>query len=60
VVAPLTLPGARWREQNDGAFDDRLWSDTEQAAAFWRDLAAAPVDHPAVAADNILNEPAPD
>lgn len=63
VVAPLSLPGARWRQQNGGAFDDRLWSDpawTEQAVRFWTDLAAALKDHPAVAGYNILNEPAPE
>lgn len=63
ALAPLTLPGARWRQQNDGAFDDRLWSDpafAAEATAFWRDLAAALGDHPAIAAWNILNEPAPE
>lgn len=63
VVTPLSLPGARWKQQNDGKFDDRLWSDpafAEQAAAFWHDLADALKDHPAVAAYNLLNEPAPE
>lgn len=63
VIAPLTLPGARWAQQNDGVFDDRLWSDPDfqQAAVdFWRELAAALWDHPAIAAYNILNEPAPE
>lgn len=63
VVAPLSLPGARWKQQNGGIFDDRLWSDpafAEQAAAFWRDLAGALKDHPSVAAYNLLNEPAPE
>ena len=63
AVTPLSLPGARWRQQNGGRFDDRLWSDpafADQAAAFWRDLAAALKDHPAVAAYNLLNEPAPE
>lgn len=63
AVTPLSLPGARWRQQNGGRFDDRLWSDpafADQAAAFWRDLAAALKDHPAVAAYDILNEPAPE
>ena len=27
VLVPLELPGARWVQQNDGKFDDRLWSD---------------------------------
>lgn len=63
VVAPLTLPGGRWSQQNGGAFDDRLWADPAfqtQAVQFWSDLAAALSDHPAIAAYNILNEPAPE
>ncbi|MDO3384768.1 cellulase family glycosylhydrolase [Gilvimarinus sp. SDUM040013] len=63
VVAPLTLPGARWSQQNGGKFDDRLWSDPafqNQATQFWVDLAAALKDHPNIAAYNILNEPAPE
>jgi aryl-phospho-beta-D-glucosidase BglC (GH1 family) len=61
VIAPLSLPGSRWQQQNGGKFDDRLWSDRaywDQAAAFWADLASALADHPAVAAYNIVNEPA--
>ncbi|MDX5594427.1 glycoside hydrolase family 5 protein [Pseudovibrio sp. SPO723] len=63
VLVPLSLPGARWTQQNGGKFDDRLWSDTqywEQSAQFWQDLAAELKDHPAIAAYNILNEPAPE
>jgi len=63
VVTPLSLPGARATQLNGGKFDDRLWSDRrywEQAAAAWRDLAAALEDHPAVAAYNLLNEPVPE
>jgi hypothetical protein len=63
VVTPLELPGARWVQLNDNKFDDRLWSDARfapQAAAFWRDLAAALKDHPAIAAYNLINEPVPE
>jgi len=63
VVTPLSLPGARWIQQNNDQFDDRLWSDKrywKQSAAFWRDLAAALKDHPAVAAYNLVNEPVPE
>jgi hypothetical protein len=63
VLTPLELPGARWVQLNDGQFDDRLWSDARfapQAAAFWRDLAAALADHPAIAAYNLVNEPVPE
>lgn len=63
VVTPLSLPGARWKQQNGDKFDDRLWSDpafSDQAVKFWRDLAGALKDHPAIAAYNLLNEPAPE
>ena len=63
VLTTLELPGSRWRQQNDGQFDDRLWSDKRywlQSAAFWRDLAAGLADHPAIAAYNLLNEPVPE
>jgi hypothetical protein len=63
VVTPLSLPGARWIQQNHNQFDDRLWSDKRfwrQSAAFWRDLAGALKDHPAIAAYNLVNEPVPE
>ncbi|MFO1055513.1 MAG: cellulase family glycosylhydrolase [Dongiaceae bacterium] len=63
VIVPLTLPGMRWAQNNGDRFDGRLWTDRawwEQAARFWRDLATALKDEPAVAAYNIVNEPAPE
>lgn len=63
VIAPLSLPGMRWSQNNQGQFDDRLWQDKRywaQAVNFWRDLAQALKDHPAVAAYNLINEPAPE
>lgn len=63
VIAPLTLPLMRWAQNNNGAFDDRLWQHPRnwpEAVAFWRDLALALRDHPAVAAYNVVNEPAPE
>lgn len=63
VIAPLSLPGMRWSQNNQGHFDDRLWQDKRywvQSAAFWRDLAQALKGHPAVAAYNLVNEPAPE
>ncbi len=63
VLTPLELPGARWSQLNDGKFDDRLWSEpryADQAAAFWKDLATALRDHPAIAAYNLVNEPVPE
>lgn len=63
VITPLSLPGMRWAQNNDNRFDDRLWQDKRfwaQAARFWRDVALALKDHPAVAAYNLVNEPAPE
>ena len=63
VLTPLTLPGSRWIQQNNGTFDDRLWSDpayADQVAAFWRDLAEALAGHPAVVGYNLINEPVPE
>lgn len=63
TIAPLSLPGMRWAQNNNGQFDDRLWQDKrywQQSAMFWRDLAAQLKDNPAVAAYNLINEPAPE
>ncbi|NQD77227.1 cellulase family glycosylhydrolase [Pseudomonas sp. CrR7] len=63
VIAPLSLPGMRWSQNNQGQFDDRLWQDKRywrQAEAFWRDVARELKDHPAIAAYNLINEPAPE
>ncbi|CRI55862.1 glycoside hydrolase family 5 protein [Pseudomonas sp. CCOS 191] len=63
VITPLSLPGMRWAQNNDNRFDDRLWQDKRfwaQAARFWRDVALALKDHPAIAAYNLVNEPAPE
>ncbi|MGY4494157.1 hypothetical protein ACVW0A_004413 [Pseudomonas sp. TE3610] len=63
VITPLSLPGMRWSQNNNDQFDDRLWQDKAwwtQSASYWRDLARALKDHPAVAAYNLINEPAPE
>lgn len=63
VITPLSLPYKRWAQNNGNRFDDRLWQDRahwDVAASFWRDLAAELKDHPAVAAYNLVNEPAPE
>ena len=63
VIAPLTLPGARFSQHNDDQYDDRLWSDKTywaQTAEFWAELSMALKDHPAVIGYNMLNEPAPE
>jgi len=63
VLAPLSLPLLRWRQHNNNRPDDRLWQSLENqqpAQAFWRDLARALKDHPALVAYNLINEPAPE
>ncbi len=63
VLAPLSLPGARFRQFNGGRRDGRLWTDEvylEQAVQFWRDLADRMKDHPAVVGYDLLNEPHPE
>lgn len=63
VLVPLSLPGNRWVQHNGDRQDERLWRDRAywaQSAAFWRDLAAAVKDHPALAGYNLLNEPTPE
>lgn len=63
VITPLSLPGMRWSQNNQGRFDDRLWRDKEywrQSENYWRDLAGALKGNPAVAAYNLINEPAPE
>ncbi|ESQ90488.1 glycoside hydrolase family 5 protein [Asticcacaulis benevestitus] len=63
VIVPLNLPGNRWSPQKGIKADDRLWADRkywQQSAAFWRDLATALKDHPAVVGYNLINEPTPE
>jgi hypothetical protein len=63
VLAPLGLPGNRWRQNNGTRPDLRLWQDKsywQQAAQFWGELAASLKDHPAIVAYNIINEPIPE
>lgn len=63
VITMLSLPGSRWKQNNQDKDDLRIWKDEKyqaQAALFWQDLAAALKDHPAVIGYNILNEPHPE
>ncbi len=63
AIAPLSLPGNRWSQNNDDKDDLRLWSDKNywrQAACFWNELAQKLYKHPAVYAYNIINEPTPE
>jgi hypothetical protein len=63
VITPLSLPGNRWIQNNEGRRDLRLWNERkywQQAADFWLELAANLKRHPAVYAYNVLNEPTPE
>ncbi len=63
VLTVFSLPGCRWKQQNDNKFDYRLWQDKKyhaQSAAFWKELASAVKDHPAIMGYNLLNEPHPE
>lgn len=63
VLTMLSLPGARWRQLNDGKDDSRLWREPAfagEAESFWCDLARSLADHPAIVGYNPLNEPHPE
>jgi hypothetical protein len=63
VLTMLSLPGARTKQLNGDRDDARLWRDDafqDQAAAFWRSLAARLGRHPALVAYSPLNEPHPE
>lgn len=63
VIAPLSLPGSRWRQKNNNQNDLRIWQNEEyqnQAIRFWRQLSFLHKDHPAIIGYNILNEPHPE
>ena len=62
VLTMFSLPGARYRQDNNNQFDYRLWSEEsyqEQALKFWKDISSQLKDHPAVVGYNPLNEPYP-
>lgn len=63
VITLLSLPGARWRQNNNNQEDLRIWQDEEYqdlAVLFWKELASLLKDHPAVVGYNIVNEPHPE
>lgn len=63
VLTLLSLPGSRWRQNNQGKDDLRIWEQKKyqsQAAFFWKILAKELKDHPAVVGYNLLNEPHPE
>lgn len=63
VLTPISLPGARWVQNNNGIKDGRLWKDEKyqnQTCEFWGDLAQRLKNHPAIVGYNIQNEPHPE
>ncbi|CAL8117720.1 unnamed protein product [Orchesella dallaii] len=60
VLTMLSLPGSRWKQNNNDKDDLRLWLSKEfqnQAVKFWKELATELKDHPAIVGYDILNEP---
>lgn len=60
VLTMLSLPGSRWKQNNNDKDDLRLWQSDEfvkQCASFWHDLASRLEDHPAIVGYDVLNEP---
>jgi endoglucanase len=63
LLVPISMPGCRWRQRNNNRRDGRLWKDFafwRQSNQYWRDLARALRDHPAIAGFDLMNEPAPE
>lgn len=63
VITPISLPGARWKQNNNNVQDGRLWKEEkyqQQSIRFWKELAAKLKGHPAVVGYNIKNEPHPE
>ena len=63
VLTLLSLPGSRWRQNNQDQDDLRLWKQKEyreQACRCWKSLAKELKDHPAIVGYNVLNEPHPE
>lgn len=62
VISPLSLPGSRYRQNNNNIPDSRLWMENgfqEQAIRFWADLSKELREYDHIAY-NIINEPFPE
>lgn len=60
TLTMLSLPGSRWKQNNNDQDDLRLWESEDyqmQAQVFWKDLAFELKDYTCVVGYNILNEP---
>lgn len=63
VITLLSLPGSRWKQNNNDQDDLRIWQDERyqtQAVLFWMELASLLKGHPAVIGYNLLNESHPE
>lgn len=63
VLTPLSLPGARYFQNNGRKRDYRLWREEryqQQAEEFWRDVATTFKGHPALVGYTLINEPHPE
>lgn len=63
VITFLSLPGSRWKQNNQDKDDLRLWHEgkyKKQSIEFWKKLALLVKEHPAVVGYNVLNEPHPE
>jgi endoglucanase len=63
VLTMLSLPGHRWSQHNRGLQERRLFLEMgqqDEALQFWKEVASALKDHPAVVGYNIINEPSPE
>ncbi len=62
LLTMFSLPGQRYRQHNNNQFDYRIWTNKkyqQQALNFWKELATALKDHPAIVGYNPLNKPFP-
>ena len=63
VITPISLPGDRWVQSNDGKKDGRIWKDwtyRKPVIQYWKELAAALQGHPSIVGYNLVNEPHPE
>lgn len=63
VIIPLSLPGSRWKQNNNNLIDSRLWNNFlyhEKSIKYWQDLARELKKYPCIVAYDIINEPFPE
>jgi endoglucanase len=63
VITMLSLPDGRWKQNNNGVEERKIWQDfsaQEKAISLWTKMALALKGHSAVVGYNIRNEPSPE